>query len=499
VSSRIRTRAEASAVGHTTEITTNPPWHTAARLSLPIRFVEPIVIAVDCVLVVSLSILTGIGYHWFFLHYVPNATPYVAVGVLAFSNISAILAARGAYQFQNLANLRRQMYDVPLTWTVVFLILLGIAFSLKVDGLLSRGATFGFFILGLSALLLWRFILAELISKALQKGAFAKRKIIVIGDQSRLSSSRLLPELQCCGYRPVNVFAISNTDCPTTGMPQTLEDTINHVIKLARQDTIHDIFLMIPWAHDRCIESIVDALSVLPLPVHLLPDEGVARYLNQRALRIGGTWAAELKRTPLTALEQALKRALDIIGASTGLIVLLPLMLITSVLIKIDTPGPILFTQKRIGLSGRSFRIYKFRTMSVLEDGAVIQQASRNDPRVTHVGRWIRRGSIDELPQLLNVLTGDMSLVGPRPHAVAHDDEYEPKIAAYAFRYQMKPGITGWAQINGSRGQTPSIDLMAKRIDLDLWYVNNWSIWLDLKIIFGTIVRELAFWRSNGY
>jgi Undecaprenyl-phosphate glucose phosphotransferase len=499
VSSRIRTRAEASAAAHTTELATNAPWRTFARLSLPIRFVEPTVIAVDCILVVSLSILTGIGYHWLFLDYVPSATPYLGVGVLAFSNVSAILAARGAYQFQNLANLRRQVYDVSLTWTVVFLILLGITFSLKINELLSRGATFGFFILGLSSLLLWRGILAELISKALDKGAFAKRKIIVIGEESKLSSSRLLPELQCCGYRPVNVFAISNTDCTTAGAPQTLEDTINNVIKLARQDTIHDIFLMIPWGHNRCIERIVDALSILPLPVHLLPDDGVARYLNQRALRIGGTWAAELKRTPLTTLEQALKRTLDIVGASVGLIALSPLMLITAALIKIDTTGPVFFTQKRIGLSGRTFRIYKFRTMSVLEDGAVIQQASRDDPRVTHVGRWIRRGSIDELPQLLNVLRGDMSLVGPRPHAVAHDDEYEPKIAAYAFRYQMKPGITGWAQINGFRGQTPSIDAMAKRIDLDLWYVNNWSIWLDLKIIFGTAVRELAFWRSKGY
>jgi exopolysaccharide biosynthesis polyprenyl glycosylphosphotransferase len=179
--------------------------------------------------------------------------------------------------------------------------------------------------------------------------------------------------------------------------------------------------------------------------------------------------------------------------------VLSPLMLTTAFLIKFSSPGPVLFTQSRNGFNGRSFRIWKFRTMTVLEDGPTIQQATRDDPRVTQVGRWIRRGSIDELPQLFNVLSGDMSLVGPRPHATAHDTEYAQKIAAYAFRYHVKPGMTGWAQINGYRGQTQTIDLMEKRVDCDLWYINHWSIWLDLKIILRTIAIELEFWQAQGY
>jgi undecaprenyl-phosphate galactose phosphotransferase/putative colanic acid biosynthesis UDP-glucose lipid carrier transferase len=199
----------------------------------------------------------------------------------------------------------------------------------------------------------------------------------------------------------------------------------------------------------------------------------------------------------LGKLEQALKRSVDIFGAGTGLLLLSALMLATALLIKLDSRGPILFTQWRSGFNGRLFRIFKFRSMTVLEDGPVIRQATRNDSRCTRLGRWLRRTNIDELPQLFNVLRGEMSLVGPRPHAAAHDNEYERRIAAYAFRYHVKPGLTGWAQFNGYRGETRTLDLMSKRVELDLWYIKNWSIWLDLKILFGTLTREV--WRSHGY
>jgi Undecaprenyl-phosphate glucose phosphotransferase len=225
---------------------------------------------------------------------------------------------------------------------------------------------------------------------------------------------------------------------------------------------------------------------VLPVSIHLLPDQNVARYFNHRAVHIGHAWASELKRAPLTKAEQVLKRAVDVAGALAVLALLSPLMLLTALSIKLDSPGPVLFRQKRNGFNGRSFRIFKFRTMSVLEDGTNILQATRNDPRVTQVGRWLRRTSIDELPQLLNVLRGEMTLVGPRPHAAVHNTEYEKLIADYAFRDHVKPGITGWAQINGYRGETRIIESMAKRVEFDLWYINNWSIWLDIWILLRT-------------
>ena len=166
-------------------------------------------------------------------------------------------------------------------------------------------------------------------------------------------------------------------------------------------------------------------------------------------------------------------------------------MLLTALLIKLDSHGPVLFFQTRNGFNGRAFRIVKFRSMHVLEDGNAIRQATRADPRVTRLGRWLRRANIDELPQLFNVLKGNMSLVGPRPHPVALNNEYDKLIANYALRNHVKPGITGWAQVSGYRGETPTTDLMEQRVAYDLRYINNWSMWLDVRILFRTLIVGL--------
>jgi exopolysaccharide biosynthesis polyprenyl glycosylphosphotransferase len=188
---------------------------------------------------------------------------------------------------------------------------------------------------------------------------------------------------------------------------------------------------------------------------------------------------------------------LDVTLATATLVVLLPLLAAVSAAIKLDSRGPVMFRQRRKGFNGNEFAIYKFRTMTVLEDGAVVPQARQGDERVTRLGRLLRATSIDELPQLINVLRGDMSLVGPRPHALAHDDKYSDLIGNYAFRHNVKPGITGWAQVNGLRGETAKLELMQKRLDLDLWYINNWSMWLDMWIILRTCI-ELGRGR-NAY
>jgi undecaprenyl-phosphate galactose phosphotransferase/putative colanic acid biosynthesis UDP-glucose lipid carrier transferase len=178
-------------------------------------------------------------------------------------------------------------------------------------------------------------------------------------------------------------------------------------------------------------------------------------------------------------------------------LLLLPLLVLTSVIVKLDSSGPILFRQTRHGFNGKAFKILKFRTMFVLEDGDTIRQASRDDGRVTRIGAWLRRTSIDELPQLFNVLMGDMSIVGPRPHAAAHDHHFENVIGKYAYRHHVKPGITGWAQVNGFRGETPTIEAMKARVDLDIWYVNNWSLLLDAVIILRTLAE--VFRARNAY
>lgn len=198
----------------------------------------------------------------------------------------------------------------------------------------------------------------------------------------------------------------------------------------------------------------------------------------------------------LQRLALAVKRALDLIISIPIIVFCVPLFLIVAMAIKLESPGPVIFRQRRTGFNGEEFIIFKFRTMTVLEDGPVVTQACRNDHRVTFIGKLLRRSSLDELPQLFNVLSGDMSLVGPRPHAVAHDEHYRVHIADYAYRHYAKPGITGWAQVNGLRGETASVEQMADRVKFDRWYINNWSLGLDLNILLRTcfeVLRDCAY------
>jgi undecaprenyl-phosphate galactose phosphotransferase/putative colanic acid biosynthesis UDP-glucose lipid carrier transferase len=188
---------------------------------------------------------------------------------------------------------------------------------------------------------------------------------------------------------------------------------------------------------------------------------------------------------------------MDVALAAGALIFFLPIMALTAIAIKLDSPGPIIFRQNRNGFNGQQFVIFKFRTMTVQENGNAVLQATREDPRVTSIGRLLRSASIDELPQLFNVLRGDMSLIGPRPHALVHDSYFETVLSDYAFRHHVKPGITGWAQCNGARGATPSIEHISERVKLDLWYINNWSLWLDIQILIKTCFEVLR--KRNAY
>jgi Undecaprenyl-phosphate glucose phosphotransferase len=470
---------------------TNGAANSTRKFRLPYHLVEPTVVAVDMFILIAVSLLAGIGYSWVFSGYVPAVQSYAAIGLLAFVNLSAVLAARGDYRVMNLTNFHRQAREVTVIWTGVFFVLIGVAFSLKVAEHFSRGATLTFFALGLGGIIAWRGFLAQLLGHALSTGAFATRNVILIGERSRLADSPALSEMRRCGYTPIQTFEIAQEELLTSSPSRRLRATVEGAIEAARTESVAEVMLLIGWEHRGTIESITKMLNVLPTPIYLLPDDNVARYLGHRAVNVGTTWAAEIQRAPLTKTEQFFKRCFDMVGAASVLLLLSPLMLFTALLIRFDSSGPVLFMQSRNGFNGRKFRIMKFRTMHVLEDGDSIRQATRADPRVTRLGRWLRRTNIDELPQLFNVLRGDMSLVGPRPHAVAHNSEFEKLIANYAFRNHVKPGITGWAQVNGYRGETATAELMAKRIELDLWYINNWTVSLDITILFRTLTLGL--------
>jgi Undecaprenyl-phosphate glucose phosphotransferase len=401
------------------------------------------------------------------------------------------MAARRNYRLKNLALFSRQARDTIIIWTGVYGMLAFVGFTMKISSDFSRGAVILFFAGGLAAVLSWRFLVAHFISQSLANGSFARKKIIIIAEQDLHVSSRPLNELRRYGYYPVSTCEVSRQEVAALGITASLRSKLADVVQLARNEQIEDIYILIDWRHHRAIHGILHALAVLPISVHLVPDENTAQFLNYPITNIGGTWTAVLRRAPLSRIERAAKRCFDLSLATAGLMTLLPLMVITALLVKLDSKGPILFLQRRNGFNGQAFNIFKFRTMHVLEDGPVIQQATRNDPRITRLGRWLRRSSIDELPQLFNVIRGDMSLVGPRPHASSHNSEYEKLIANYAFRHHVKPGLTGWAQVNGHRGETPRIEQMQRRVEYDLWYINNWSSLLDLRIVLQTVVVAL--------
>lgn len=253
-----------------------------------------------------------------------------------------------------------------------------------------------------------------------------------------------------------------------------------------------EIWLAVSWTNWPDIAAAMAHVATFPLPVRLLPDPAALRILAHRRGEHAGVPTFELRPPSMPAFGSMAKRALDIVGALAGLLLFAPLFLAVGLAIRFDTPGTILFRQMRGGRYGRPFRIWKFRTMSVVENDDDIAQAKRGDTRVTAIGRWLRSTSIDELPQFLNVLHGEMSLIGPRPHALAHDAQYGGLIEEYACRYHVKPGLTGWAQINGSRGETAQVSDMIRRVSLDVWYARHWSFALDVKILFQTLLSSRA-------
>ena len=252
-----------------------------------------------------------------------------------------------------------------------------------------------------------------------------------------------------------------------------------------------------PWSATELINTSAEALLKLPAEIHLGAEHILDRFENVALSRLGSMVSLQLTRMPLSRLELLFKRAFDLVLASLALLLCTPVLVVAALLIKLDSTGPIFFLQHRHGFNQKPFRIIKFRTMRALEDGAVVRQATEDDPRITNLGSWLRRWSIDELPQLFNVIKGDMSLVGPRPHALSHDRDYERRIALYARRHNVKPGITGWAQIHGYRGETDTDEKMEKRVEHDLYYIDNWSLMLDFQILIRTVLSPATY--RNAY
>jgi putative colanic acid biosynthesis UDP-glucose lipid carrier transferase len=276
---------------------------------------------------------------------------------------------------------------------------------------------------------------------------------------------------------------------------ETLAGSLPDLVDSARRGEIDTILITLPMRAEDRIKFLLDQLSDSTVSVYIVPDFFVFELLHSRWTSMGGLPAVSVFENPLFGVDGMAKRIADLAIASLALIAAAIPMLVIAVAVKLSSPGPVFFRQRRYGLNGHEILVWKFRSMRTCDHGPVIKQATQDDPRITRIGAMLRKTSLDELPQLLNVIEGSMSLVGPRPHASAHNEQYRGLIRGYMLRHKVKPGITGLAQVNGCRGETKTIDKMQRRVEWDHHYIRGWSLWLDIKILLKTVT---VVWKQEG-
>ncbi len=381
----------------------------------------------------------------------------------------------------------------------------------------------------------WWFLLTPFLLLAAQLGlrsyasglrrAGQVRKVVIVGinDTGRKLASRIAESphrmMSVCGFfddrtgarteppppAPVlDEFDGADTDddqdeevAAIAHAPITVLGTMADTAAYVREAGINVIFISQPMTAQPRVRQLLDALQDTTASIYFLPDIYTFDLMQARFDEVGGMPVVAICETPFSGVNSLVKRASDIVIAAAILLLLAPVMLGIAAAVRLTSPGPAIFRQRRYGLNGDDIVVYKFRSMAVCEDGDRVTQASKNDLRVTRLGAVLRRTSLDELPQFINVLLGSMSIVGPRPHAVAHNEQYRRLIKGYMLRHKVKPGITGWAQVNGLRGALDTPDKMDRRVQYDLYYIENWSIWFDLKIVALTVVK--GFVHENAY
>jgi Undecaprenyl-phosphate glucose phosphotransferase len=469
----------------------SPKYRSARKWPISYRAIEPIAIGCDVTVIFLSSTLSGMIYQLATTHTVGDEVlQYIGSAAVISALFLSLTIARNLYDPVELLQVKGQISTVAVTWTGVFLFCAGVVFALKIGADFSRGVVILFAAGGLAALVAQRIFWYLLLTRGLASERFSGRDVILISEE--MPVPQFIATLAKHGFELKRQFLFRAEE------PSTSQSDASRIISyLQESPNIEEV--LISGGIGKCADLIkrLSRLRDLPITISFIPVAMDAKIFQRPSRPMGDTICVELQRKPLSSVEIAVKRLVDIVGAGIGLIALLPLLIITAIAIKLDTRGPILFRQRRCGFNGSEFYILKFRTMSVLEDGQLVCQATRDDCRVTRVGRWLRRASIDELPQLWNVLAGSMSLAGPRPHALAHDNEFYKMVRHYAVRHHVKPGLTGWAQVHGCRGPTPTAADVRRRVEFDLWYIENWSFRLDCWIMLRTVLEVLR--GRNAY
>ena len=403
----------------------------------------------------------------------------------------------GLYRSWRGSPLRQEVFQVGSTWAMSVGALLFLGFAAKVTHDYSRLAITSWFVTTPILLALLRIGVRSLLRTMRARG-FNSRTVAIAGSTD--SGERVALTIAGDASLGLRLHGVYDDRCRRRQVPAELapyKGTLGQLVEDARNGLIDIVYITLPLRAEHRISTVVNRLADTTATVYIVPEFFAYDLLHARWGTVGDMQVVSIFDTPFNGLGGWLKRLEDlVIGSLIMAMIALP-MLVIAIMIKFDSRGPIFFRQRRYGLNGRPIYVWKFRSMTVCEDGDKIKQASKDDRRITKLGAFLRRTSLDELPQFFNVLAGDMSIVGPRPHAVAHNELYRGKIHGYMLRHKVKPGITGWAQVNGWRGETDTVEKMEKRVEHDLYYIHNWRFDWDLKIIWLTIFGKKV--RDNAY
>ena len=413
---------------------------------------------------------------------VPFTPAIGAVAVLTFVISGRVFARSHRDEELNGKPLTTVLGRIILEWLAVIAVLLLAAFAFKVTAQFSRLMMVTWF--ATTPMALYAAHVARLRVRWMVSNSDLAPSYLIIGANSvGFELFRRLPPKGFLGF-----FDFRSADrLPDTIDPAYLVGHCKDVAEFARTHGVTSIYIALPLSNVPRIGEMVRELRDTTASIYFVPDVFAFDLVQGRLVEINGMPAISVCDTPFHGMDAVLKRVTDVVLASLALLALAPVMILLAIAVKLTSAGPVLFRQRRYGLHGEEIMVYKFRSMTVCEDGAVVNQATREDRRVTPLGRILRSTSLDELPQLLNVLEGKMSVVGPRPHAVAHNELYRKLINGYMIRHKVRPGITGLAQVNGLRGETETVEKMRERVRFDLEYLSHWSPWLDVKIIFKTL------------
>ena len=452
------------------------------------------IIVIEFSTIAATCFLASTFYFFAVLTVAPSAFEYVSAALLI--ALLIILLSLGFKQYVAIQAQARDRFMLGGLGAVAlgFSLFLSCLFLFKIGDWYSRGTFFSQFFAAGAAMLFTRGLIHSYVRRSIQSGSVEARKAVLVGDVK--SNAHIVKRLERQGVHWAGTLSFPYVHgYPVSGV-EVFSPGVRSFVERCRGFKPDDIVFLAETADLPRVAALVGPLSELPVSVHVIPTASTEFWASARVVNLGETATIQVLRPPLSVFDLSIKRAFDICASAVGLLVLSPLLLTVSLGIKLESRGPILFRQNRHGYNNEIIPVVKFRTMDVVEDGesfATFTQARANDARLTRLGRVLRRTNIDELPQLINVLRGDMSLIGPRPHPIALNTMFRERIVPYSRRHNVKPGLTGWAQVNGFRGETDTFEKMQRRVEYDMFYIDNWSFLFDLKILLMTVFSKNAY------